>query len=104
MGGCLGRKLAHLEGSHTLGMVCSLLARRPAGADRFQRRDREGVVGCLQRMLAHLGGSHKVCQISSLLARRPAGADRIARGTAKVWSAASGESLSTLEGHTSFVG
>ena len=27
--------------------VCPLLGRRPAAADRFPRRDREGVVGCL---------------------------------------------------------
>ena len=40
-----GECLRTLE-SHT-GYVSSLLARRPAGADRFRRQDREGVVGCL---------------------------------------------------------
>ena len=35
MVGCLGCMLAHFDGPRTLGLFCSLLARRPAGADRF---------------------------------------------------------------------
>ena len=37
-----GQQVGHLRVA-----VCSLLARRPAGADRFHGQDREGVVGCL---------------------------------------------------------
>ena len=42
-----GECLRTLMGHTSLGQFSSLLARRPAGADRFQRQDREGVVGCL---------------------------------------------------------
>ena len=42
-----GASLCTLDGSHRLCHFSSLLARRPAGADRFRRQDREGVVGCL---------------------------------------------------------
>ena len=76
-----GACLLTLMGHTCPSQISSLLARRPAGADRFPRRDREGVVGCLGCMLAYLDGSHKPSQISSLLARWPVGADRISRGT-----------------------
>merc|ERR1712136_696346 len=72
---------ACLGGSQRLCQFSSLLARRPAGADRFRGQDREGVVGCLGCMLAHLGGPLGLGLVCSLLARRPVGADRIPRGT-----------------------
>ena len=42
-----GECLRTLMGHRILCQICSLLARRPAGADRIQGQDREGVVGCL---------------------------------------------------------
>ena len=140
--GCLRGVPAHLERSQPLGLFCSLLARRPAGADRVPRRDREGVVGCLRGVPAHLERSQPLGLFCSLLGRLPAGADRILRpdregvvgslgrmpghlersqhwvysavfsaddqqvltasrdGTAKVWSAASGECLRHFEAVT----
>ena len=68
--GCLGRVPVHLEGSRGRCRLCSLLRRRPAGADCLPRRHREGVVGCLGRVPAYIQRSRGICRLCGLLSMR----------------------------------
>ena len=54
---------AHLERSHWLSHDCSLLSRRPVGADRIPQRDRQGAP-------AHFERSQGLCEFCSVLSLR----------------------------------